>query len=283
MKKRPASIIHLSLFNGKEREKEIEAEMAASYWDSSQRLHWELRKQQRFLCKEHPGLDLPSARKLQLFFCHFVQRLGMHLGIPQRIITTALIYFHRFYSRFTYWDHDPWIMMPSCVFLAAKVEENVLQGKLIVAATQQIAIDTLDEWPYTEKDIWEAEFHLLHGLDFYLIVHQPYRSLISFIANSRLETILTDCWAVVNDSFKTDLCLQHPPHIVALASILVAASMKDKATEAASWFATINIKMDEVWGVIEELLDLYNFWNSYQFPEAIQLVRDFDDKRNPLV
>lgn len=253
--------------------------MAASYWDSSQHLHWQVPRHRRLLSKECPGLDKAATKRLQLFYSHFIQKLGMHLCIPQRMVTTALVYFHRFYSRFTYWDHDPWIMMPSCIFLACKVEENVLQAKLIVAATHQLASGILDDWSYGEKAIWEAEFHLLHGLDFYLIVHQPYRSLLQYIANARLEHLLFDSWAVVNDSYKVDLCLQYPPHVIAIASMMVAAAMRDKSPEIARWVATLNVKMDSVWLVFEELLQLYDFWVTYDFQNAIELVRIFDDKR----
>jgi cyclin C len=255
--------------------------MAASYWDSSQRRQWTLAKYQRFLGKECPLLDGVSARKLQLFYCHFVQRVGRQMSLPQRIIAVALMYFHRFYSRFTYVDHDPWIMMPACLFLAAKVEENAQQSRFLLAATQQLATETIEDWSYHESDIIEAESRLLIGLDFSLLVHLPYRPLVTFLADSHLGELLNDSCAVINDSFKTDLCLEYPPHIIALGCLLVAAAAREKQTEAAALVSSLAVKLDLVARVVDELLDFYDFWNVFSFAEAKQIARNFDEQLHP--
>jgi len=36
------------------------------------------------------------------------------------------------------------------------------------------------------------------------------------------KEILATCWHLINDSYRIDLCLHHPPHIIAIAVILIA-------------------------------------------------------------
>lgn len=254
--------------------------MTASYWESTQYLEWSVRKQERLLAKKCHGLDSASLRKLQLFYSHFLQRLGAHLALPQRVIASSLVYFHRFFSRSSYWDHDPWVMIPSCLFLSCKIEENVVQARLIVAGMHHLTYNSLIEWSYKEADITEAEFYLINSLNFFLICHHPYRPLVQFVADAKLECLIDEAWAVINDSYKLDMCLQYPPYIIAIAAILIAAGLNDRAVQASTWLGSLNLQIDLVWQATEELLDFYDFWFEFSLPSAFELARDFDERRS---
>ena len=61
-------------------------------------------------------------------------------------------------------------------------------------------------------------------LNFDLVVFSPYRSLTALLRDALLgDAVGLRAWHVLNDSYSTDVSLLHPPHLVALAAIQIAA------------------------------------------------------------
>jgi len=54
--------------------------------------------------------------------------LGRQLKLHQKVIATAIVYFKRFFVRNSFVDHDPRLVIPTCLYLAAKVEECAMQA-----------------------------------------------------------------------------------------------------------------------------------------------------------
>lgn len=52
------------------------------------------------------------------------------------------------------------------------------------------------------------------------------------------------CRGIVNDTYKTDLILVHPPHLIALACIYIASVLKEK--ENTGWFEELRVDMNVV-------------------------------------
>lgn len=48
----------------------------------------------------------------------------------------------------------------------------------------------------------------------------------------------------MNDTYKTDLILVHPPHLIALACIYIASVLREKDTTA--WFEELRVDMNAV-------------------------------------
>merc|ERR1711879_1074097 len=94
---------------------------------------------------------------------------------------------------------------------------------------------------------------------------------------------LENAWDLVNDSYRTDVMLMYPPHIVALAAMMMIAH-KD-GVNLRPWLATLNVDMKEVWGVLETLLDLYIVWNKMSDDEIGSILNKISvkwkEKRNP--
>lgn len=95
----------------------------------------------------------------------------------------------------------------------------------------------------------EMEFYLIEELDFHLIVFHPYRSLVQLCGRDgglsaggdfgRLgrsamlemdDSALQMAWFVINDTFRSSLCLIHPPHLIAIAAIYLAFSLHPPAS-----------------------------------------------------
>ncbi|XP_064026261.1 cyclin-C isoform X1 [Pogoniulus pusillus] len=226
--------------------------MAGNFWQSSHYLQWILDKQD--LLKERQKdlkfLTEEEYWKLQIFFTNVIQALGEHLKLRQQVIATATVYFKRFYARYSLKSIDPVLMAPTCVFLASKVEEFgvVSNTRLISAATSvlktRFSYAFPKEFPYRMNHILECEFYLLELMDCCLIVYHPYRPLLQYVQDMGQEDMLLPlAWRIVNDTYRTDLCLLYPPFMIALACLHVACVVQQK--DARQWFAELSVDMEK--------------------------------------
>ncbi|RXM30279.1 Ubiquitin carboxyl-terminal hydrolase 45 [Acipenser ruthenus] len=207
--------------------------------------------------------------KLQIFFANVIQALGEHLKLRQQVIATATVYFKRFYARYSLKSIDPVLMAPTCVFLASKVEEFgvVSNTRLISAATSVLLVLQFG---------WLAAFEALlaslsassisHALalvkDCCLIVYHPYRPLLQYVQDMGQEDMLLPlAWRIVNDTYRTDLCLLYPPFMIALACLHVACVVQQK--DARQWFAELSVDMEKILEIIRVILKLYDQWKNF--------------------
>lgn len=122
------------------------------------------------------------------------------------------------------------------------------------------------EFPkFTAAQVHECEFHLLDKLGCDLVVFHPYRSLLKFFSDAQVaDTLLQSAWNFVNDSYRTDVALMYPPHLIALASLYVAY-IQDKQAQPTSldngdlrkWFDKLNVNLDEVRDIVKRVMNMY--------------------------
>ncbi|VDQ10912.1 unnamed protein product [Trichobilharzia regenti] len=111
-------------------------------------------------------------QKVMLFFTDVIQAFGKNVEVRQQVIATALVYFKRFYSRNSFKTIDPWLMAPSCLFLASKVEEfGVVSQKNLIASCRNVVHSHYlvyfpdgYGYPYRAQDVLECEFILLEAM-----------------------------------------------------------------------------------------------------------------------
>ncbi|XP_020865603.1 cyclin-C1-2 isoform X1 [Arabidopsis lyrata subsp. lyrata] len=110
---------------------------------------------------------------------------------------------------------------------------------------------------YEIKDILEMEMKILEALNFYLVVFHPYRSLPEFSQDSEIyDTSMTHLtWGLVNDTYRMDLILIHPPFLITLACIYIASVHKEK--DIRTWFEELFLDMNIVKNIAMEILDFY--------------------------
>ena len=113
------------------------------------------------------------------------------------------------------------------------------------------------EFPkFTAAQVHECEFHLLDKLGCDLVVFHPYRDLMSYCRDTEVdESILQSAWNITNDSYRTDVSLLYPPHLIALASLYVASVYKKK--DLRKWFDKLNVNLDEVRDIVKHVIDMY--------------------------
>ncbi|EDL05559.1 cyclin C, isoform CRA_c, partial [Mus musculus] len=118
------------------------------------------------------------------------------------------------------------------------------------------------EFPYRMNHILECEFYLLELMDCCLIVYHPYRPLLQYVQDMGQEDVLLPlAWRIVNDTYRTDLCLLYPPFMIALACLHVACVVQQK--DARQWFAELSVDMEKILEIIRVILKLYEQWKNF--------------------
>ncbi|KAG1666374.1 Cyclin-C [Nymphon striatum] len=214
-------------------------------------------------------------QKLFIFFSNLIQALGEQLKVRQQVIATATVYFKRFYSRNSLKCIDPLLLAPTCIFLASKVEEfGVISNSRLISTCQTVVKNKFtfaytQEFPYRINHVLECEFYLLEMMDCCLVLYQPYRPLMQYIADlGHEETLLPLAWRIVNDSLRTDVCLLYPPYQIALASIHMACVVLQK--DVKQWFSELNIDMEKILEITRHVLGLYDLWKNFDEKKEIQ-------------
>ncbi|OZJ04785.1 hypothetical protein BZG36_01829 [Bifiguratus adelaidae] len=260
--------------------------MAANFWTSTQHDHWILDRRQLVKSKQ-PDLKYLSPQdllKLKIWLYQLIQKLGKRFQLRQQVVATAIVYFKRFYSRNSLCNTDPFLVIVTCVYLACKIEECPHHIKLISQEAKGVLTD-VGASTYDSSKIAEFEFYLMEELEFYLIVWHPYRSLTHICKELGMkDSGLQFAWFIVNDSYRTDVCLLYPPHMIAIAAVYLtvvlnhadfAPGSQGEKKDMRQWFADLNVDMEEVGIIVQELLALYEVWNDYKDEDAVALWKNF--------
>ncbi|URE16451.1 Cyclin, N-terminal domain [Musa troglodytarum] len=219
--------------------------MAANFWTSShykQLLDPDKVDVVQRLDKEK-GLTLEEFRLIKIHMSLQIWKLALNVKVRQRVIATAITYLRRVYARKSMTEYDPRLVAPTCLYLASKVEESTVQARLLVFYIKKMCASSSDEkYRFEIKDILEMEMKVLEALDYYLVVFHPYRPLLQ---------------GLVNDTYKMDLILIHPPHMIALACIYIACVLKDK--DLTTWFEELRVDMNIVKNISMEILEFFEY------------------------
>lgn len=160
---------------------------------------------------------------------------------------------------------DPLLVLAGSFYLACKVEECPNHIKSVVNEMRHLFGQ---EFPYDAQGVAEFEFYLMEDLDFYTIVYHPYRPLQNFVSHLNLDkSILQTASFVLNDTYRTDLCLLYPPHIIALTALYITNSLHrpDIKDDAILKFLKelVNFDMVVVVECAQTLFNLYAVWKTY--------------------
>lgn len=143
--------------------------MAGSFWQSSHFQQW-LVDYQDIIRERQQDLQVLTEeeyQKVMIFFSNFIQALGEQLKVKQQVISTAIVYFKRFYMRNSLRNIDPLLLAPTALFLASKVEEfGVISNSRLISTCQTVLKNKFSyaysqEFPYRINHVLECEFYLL--------------------------------------------------------------------------------------------------------------------------
>lgn len=160
----------------------------------------------------------------------------------------------------------------------------------------------VDFIPSDVSKLGECEFYLISEMNSQLIVHHPYRTLQELQGRLSLgQEEIALAWSIINDHYLTDLPLLVAPHVVAIAAMFLALTLKpgpgglQAAANAAAvltntahlskelpcagstfvgtpqeriqyfvqWLAEGEVDIQAVVDSTQELISLYDVWEQY--------------------
>lgn len=223
-----------------------------------------------------------QVRVLQAKALEFLQKTGMALRLPQLTIATAVVYFQRFYVVFSLKKYDLFKVAAAALFLAGKVEETPKKLKEVLCKAWELdprrkpqeikdgLAETAPDFVALKEKILEYERELLRVVAFNLAVDHPYKYLLQSVKTvGGSKDMALFAWNFINDSLKTNLCLQYKPQVVGCAVLdLTSKAMKVKLPgppEQARWWyeeAPYNARPEQLEDVCDQLLSLYEGFNN---------------------
>ena len=195
---------------------------------------------------------------------------------PQLSIATAIVFYHRFYSRRSYESYDRFRIATTCLFLAGKVEETPKKLKDVVIEAYKAQYQKQTGPDPESKEFWElkeqilvCERILLQTLDFDLTVEHAYRPLLAYVKSIKGTRDLAQvAWNFVNDSLRTTIALQYPPRCVAAAAVSLASRFLGGQNGAAQyqlpthhkkpWTEAFKVAQIEVDDIADQILVMYD-------------------------
>ncbi|GMR33644.1 hypothetical protein PMAYCL1PPCAC_03839, partial [Pristionchus mayeri] len=277
-------------------------QMAYSFWKSSHYEQWTMEKAEvlRGRAEDLKTYTEEEYQKIVIFFCNMLQTIAFDksasnngVSIRMQVVATATLYFKRFYLRRSFKDVDPFLMAPTCLMLAAKVEEfgALSTNKMSSAVNNHVKKMGLsvDLTPLRVGSLLEAEFILIEILDCCLICFQPYRPLKQLFQDLRdsqaqhkdLDPLEACSVKIVNDSIRTDLSIIYPPHVIAIGAFQLAVLMHNRERDFIHWFAELQVDVDKVLDVVQMMSNLYKVWKSAEDKETVKALFDRMPKPNP--
>lgn len=250
--------------------------MAATFESSSHAKRWIRSQREIMLSNSADKAVVPAeeVERLRLFFVEFLHRLGKYLKLRQRVVSTAVVFFKRFYLNRSFCEDDPRIFAPTLLFLAAKAEETFLNAKVFIRALKSSSSFTElyrgDTKAYDiDLDISmiiKNEPEALQQLDLDLIVYHPYRPITMILNSTNKHNILQVCWSMANDSYRTDLALQYPPAKIAVAVIYLSCVLDGKkkrevGNDPEKFLDQVEANQDDVLDIVARLLRLYRYYS----------------------
>lgn len=186
------------------------------------------------LAAANPCFDPLEVRSLTLLYTQYLHALGRKVRLRQRVVSTACVYFQRFFFQHTFLDHDPLLFAATALWMASKVEESVISPKHIVREMSEIALPGAS---YEVREVLAAEFVLLEALaPAGLAVDHPHAPLAKLLADADLRRHVaaerSDCLVqtatfLLNDAYRTpDLALCVEARLVALCCAHVAGQLE---------------------------------------------------------
>ncbi|KIW06635.1 uncharacterized protein PV09_02347 [Verruconis gallopava] len=288
--------------------------MAANYWESSQRKYWtftkkELSEMRKAMEQENQQLvsqyPLPDRRLLNIYLSYReLGKLGRRMNARQQVLATAQVYMRRFYLKREIRTTNPYLVLCTAFYLACKMEEAPQHIRVVVGEARQFWSDCVTS---DTSKLGECEFQLISEMNSQLIIHHPYRDLTELQTSLGLtQEEVSLAWSILNDHYLTDLPLLHPPHVIAITAAFLAVVLKpgqggqlqaqniqaamqhalsaqtgstggqqNRIQKLMTWLAESSVSIEAIVDCTQELISLYEIWESFNDKACKEAVTRF--------
>ncbi|XP_014511834.1 cyclin-L1-1-like [Vigna radiata var. radiata] len=217
------------------------------------------------------GIDEATETTLRIYGCDLVQESGILLRLPQTVMATGQILFHRFYCKKSFARFDVKTVAASCVWLASKLEENPRKARQVIIVFHRMECRK-ENFPMKHLDLYSKKYfdlktelsiterEILKEMGFICHVEHPHKFLSSYLAT--LETppkLRQEAWKLANDSLRTTLCVRFKSEVVACGVVYAAARrFQVPLPENPPWWKAFDGEKSEIDEVCRVLAHLYS-------------------------
>uniref|UniRef100_A0A7S4G310 Cyclin-like domain-containing protein n=1 Tax=Eutreptiella gymnastica TaxID=73025 RepID=A0A7S4G310_9EUGL len=190
-----------------------------------------------------------------------MQKCALKLSVPQMTVATAMVFFHKFYSKYSMETYPVETVGAACLFLGGKAESTTLRMKGIIHFFFGVTEAQEEAYQKHRNDITDVELQLIQHLEFDFTVVHPYRFFIKKLDNeirgSRDWKQLG--WRLMNDLYNTTLCIKCPPDAIASAVIHVAAGCIEPTSLPPNWQQHVPVNDELVRKIWSSTLNFYKY------------------------
>ncbi|XP_078162356.1 arginine-rich cyclin 1 isoform X2 [Carex rostrata] len=225
------------------------------------------------------GIDEDTETTLRIYGCDLIQESGILLRLPQVVMATGQVLFHRFYCKKSFARFSAKRLAASCVWLASKLEENPRKPRHVVLVfhrmecrRENLPIQPLDLgskiYDDLKKDLIRTERHLLKEMGFVCHVEHPHKFISNYLATLEAPLELRQqAWNLANDSLRTTLCVQFKSEVVACGVIYAAARRFGlPLPEEPPWWTVFDADEASIMEVCRLLAHLYSLPKAQYIP-----------------
>mmetsp|Transcript_3523 Transcript_3523/g.6642 ORF Transcript_3523/g.6642 Transcript_3523/m.6642 type:complete len:275 (-) Transcript_3523:508-1332(-) len=213
------------------------------------------------------GISQDSEMCARAYACTLIQEAGILLRLPQVVMVTAQMLFHRFFLRVSLKRYSHLWAAAAALFLATKVEEQHRKLREVVTMVHSRMVSlrsgsrggvhVLDYYGSAgylwKTEVIRMERCILNELGFSLHLQHPHKYILIYVNtmkdhSSRDEGIwkalLQLAWNYANDCMRTDLTVQLAPEAVACGCIRMAAKQIEvvlpEEESSSCWFSVFH-------------------------------------------
>jgi protein BUR2 len=178
------------------------------------------------------GFTVSKDRAYRHQACDFIFSLGTILRYPVRVMSTASVYFHRFFLRFSYRAYKRYIVAAACIILASKIEEAPLKLDTVLEEynkllSQEPFQKNSKEYNQLRDSVMNAEAVLMTIMGCNFEVIHPYELAVSALRWLTEEKATTSeigfvAWQLLRMSYRGTMCLQFSAQQLALSALFLA-------------------------------------------------------------
>mmetsp|Transcript_31133 Transcript_31133/g.75920 ORF Transcript_31133/g.75920 Transcript_31133/m.75920 type:complete len:487 (-) Transcript_31133:140-1600(-) len=234
----------------------------------------------------YDGMKPRTEDQLRRESVRWIVKTGESLKMPQFTIATACVYFHRFYSRYSFKAYDRRVVTCACIFLAGKAEESRKKLDEVIDYFNYTVITKKHGGPSRPKKnsqeflqfkakLLKMEIYLMEAIEFEFNVIHPYKYLVQYVRklfpgekNSKVylngdKGLAQFAWFFVNDSLRSTLCLTNTSEQIAVAAIFLALRYKEIDYDTLQntkrpWYEEFNMTLKELDEMGEKILYTYD-------------------------
>ncbi|KAJ6767889.1 CYCLIN [Salix koriyanagi] len=229
------------------------------------------------------GIDEATETTLRIYGCDLIQESGILLKLPQAVMATGQVLFHRFYCKKSFARFNVKKVSASCVWLASKLEESPRKSRQVIIVfhrmecrRENLPIEFLDlnskKFAELKIELSKTERHILKEMGFVCHVEHPHKFISNYLVTLGTPTLGTpqelrqEAWNLANDSLRTTLCVRFKSAVVACGVVYAAARrFQVPLPENPPWWKAFDAEKSGIDEVCRVLAHLYSLPKAHRF------------------